>query len=300
MKCLKCGYENAETSTYCTNCGNKLTEVQTNNKILDETKGTISNNRNNNSSIILYIVIGILVIVIIVLFIFLFKNSSDKSNNNKVSSTTRVNINDYDEKTTEETKRSTTTKSTTTSTTAKKTTTTTTSSTTTKASVNGGTNSSKLFDFEMTVGSKVIKLPAKISDFVDAGFILDEKKDYYLNKNYTTYWLLKNTSGSMLSIDIYNNTDDAIKYSDSTVTGLMLFSNYNKGNDISFAQGITIGSTYEEMIKAFGDNFSKESENETTTSYRYAENSSVPYHKYYEVTINNSTKKIREIIVKAI
>ena len=104
----------------------------------------------------------------------------------------------------------------------------------------------------------------------------------------------------MLSIDIYNNTDDSIKYSDSTVTGLMLFSNYNKGNDISFAQGITIGSTYEEMIKAFGDNFSKESENETTTSYRYAENSSVPYHKYYEVTINNSTKKIREIIVKAI
>lgn len=115
------------------------------------------------------------------------------------------------------------------------------------------------FDFMFSINGTVLQLPCTIKDLEDLGFIMDEDKaDNILNDGYTS------TSNMFhgkcyINASIYNSTDKALPYKDCPVDDISVsvYGMRNGNDEIIFAGGITIGSTLDEVLAAYGEPYSE-------------------------------------------
>jgi predicted small lipoprotein YifL len=115
------------------------------------------------------------------------------------------------------------------------------------------------FDFMFSINGTVLQLPCTIKDLEDLGFIMDEDMaDNILNDGYTS-------SSNMfhgkcyINVSIYNSTDKALPYKDCPVDDISVsvYGMRNGNDEIIFAGGITIGSTMDEVLAAYGEPYSE-------------------------------------------
>lgn len=151
-------------------------------------------------------------------------------------------------------------------------------------------------DYEVSVNNKTIKLPCTYEELKDAtGFSMksaDEKS--YLSKNYyATVNMYKNDKLALYT-EIYNDTNDDIKYSDSKVS-MISQTKYqvSTGADvITFPGSLKAGDqiSVDELINKLGNPSDKSEYNDSnysSTTLIYNENLSWKTTKFYKITIVN-------------
>ncbi len=116
------------------------------------------------------------------------------------------------------------------------------------------TPSDVLKDAEIKIGSQVYTMPISVSDLTALGYgpDNDNELDLILNVSETYEDLITFTDkgGNIFyGSDIYNSTASPCPISNSFITQIDFDS---KAENVSIAQGIKVGSTYDEVCKAFG------------------------------------------------
>lgn len=151
-------------------------------------------------------------------------------------------------------------------------------------------------DYEVSVNNKTIKLPCTYEEIKDAtGFSMksaDEKS--YLSKNYyTTVNMYKNDKLALYT-EIYNDTNDDIKYSDGNVSRIWQTKyQVSTGADvITFPGSLKAGDqiSIDEIISKLGDPSDKSEYNDSgysSTTLTYNEDLSWKTTKFYKITIVN-------------
>ena len=131
-----------------------------------------------------------------------------------------------------------------------------------------------LKDAEIKIGNNVYTMLISMTDLSELGYSIDEKNvNYVLNaKNSIMYPALRDKDyNSFASVTFYNPSDKPRALSNCLISELD-FSSDNKCKNVTIAQGIKIGSTYNEVCSAFG----KKKKNSTSsddyffTEYKYS------------------------------
>lgn len=151
-------------------------------------------------------------------------------------------------------------------------------------------------DYEVSVNNKTIKLPCTYEEIKDAtGFSMksaDEKS--YLSKNYyATVNMYKNDKLALYT-EIYNDTNDDMKYSDGKVSRIWQTKyQVSTGADvITFPGSLKAGDqiSVDEIISKLGDPSDKSEYNDSgysSTTLTYNEDLSWKTTKFYKITIVN-------------
>ncbi|MGF7011013.1 hypothetical protein M2146_001556 [Lachnospiraceae bacterium PF1-22] len=113
-------------------------------------------------------------------------------------------------------------------------------------------------EFNVQVGEEVLKLPVSIAEFEKLGYVYDEEytsSDTMVEADDIDFVWVENEEGNSISLTVYNDTNEALNVKECKVYGVSI-SDYGIGGEsieVLFAGGITIGSTIEEVKKAYGD-----------------------------------------------
>lgn len=119
---------------------------------------------------------------------------------------------------------------------------------------------------------KVLTLPANVSDVIDMGWALSDMTSDKTTIAANDYEFLYFEKGDYaVSITVTNDTDADLPYDKCKITEVYVSSSgdYNKGVPVCLAAGIQIGSTYEQVLAAYGKP-DYESEYTTDVSYGYS------------------------------
>lgn len=140
-----------------------------------------------------------------------------------------------------------------------------------------------------------------VKDIETAGFIQDsnaaqtelQKGSYSLSGG---FFKDSTTGSTIFSVIPINNTDETIKCSDANIGGFRIEEYYYKDyqGTIEINEGITIGSTLDELIEAFGDPTEKdmrENYKNLGMLYKYK----VGLFQYFEFEIDKETNKVKVI-----
>lgn len=126
--------------------------------------------------------------------------------------------------------------------------------------------SSKLYDRIVQISNKVVALPAKYTDFTNAGAVLSSKdlsEDYIMDANSTkTCDMLIGTTKFELSLK--NNSDKKDSLKNANVESI----HSTQGKDIFFNGGIHVGSKLDDLTKKWGEP-SKDNSNNNNKNMEY-------------------------------
>lgn len=151
-------------------------------------------------------------------------------------------------------------------------------------------------DYEVSVNNKTIKLPCAYEEIKDAtGFSMKSANEKsYLTKNYyATVNMYKNDKLALYT-EIYNDTNDDIKYSDGKVSRISQTKyQVSTGADvITFPSSLKAGDqiSVDEIISKLGNPSNKSEYNDSgysSTTLTYNENLSWKTTKFYKITLVN-------------
>lgn len=151
-------------------------------------------------------------------------------------------------------------------------------------------------DYEVSVNNKTIKLPCTYEELKDAtGFSMKSANEKsYLTKNYyATVNLYKNDKLALYT-EIYNDTNDDIKYSDGKVSRISQTKyQVSTGADvITFPGSLKAGDqiSVDELINKLGNPSDKSEYNDSSynsITLTYNENLSWKTTKFYKITLVN-------------
>ncbi|MBR2704171.1 MAG: hypothetical protein IKE91_01740 [Clostridia bacterium] len=140
-----------------------------------------------------------------------------------------------------------------------------------------------------------------VKDIEIAGFKQDsnaaqtdiQKGSYSLNGG---FFKDSTTGSTIFSVIPINNTDEAVKCADANIGGFRLEEYYYKDyqGKIEINEGITIGSTLDELIEVFGDPTEKDMRDgydNLGMLYKYK----VGMFQYFEFEIDKETNKVKVI-----
>ena len=156
-----------------------------------------------------------------------------------------------------------------------------------------GTISDDLYKYEVLINGIAYSLPDSFATFEKNGWLGKDFGNNTLDPNKYNTAYLENGDKKMM-ISIANFGTDVLPLSKCHV-GKISIDSYNKksGTTISIAKGITIGSTYDELIAAYG----KPSEERKSDMLNHVTYKSGNYSNY-DITIDNKTKKVSSIDMK--
>lgn len=141
--------------------------------------------------------------------------------------------------------------------------------------------SDNLYDYEIFLENKIYTLPTDLSEFTKNGWKVQDLDNEELIPNLYETITLSNSKKS-IRVDIMNFGLDVQHYTKCLVTGVYLLSdNHEENPELVISKGITIGSTYSEVIKAYGSP-SLITDDSSSISYESDE-----YQGYYNIYFTN-------------
>lgn len=129
--------------------------------------------------------------------------------------------------------------------------------------------STELSSGQIQFDGKVLTIPANVSDIIDMGWTLSDMSDDKTTIAANDYDFVYFEKGDYtVSITVSNDTDADLPYDKCKITEVYASSSddYNKGVPVCLAAGIQIGSTYEQVLAAYGQ---PDYESEYTTDVYY-------------------------------
>ena len=161
---------------------------------------------------------------------------------------------------------------------------------TAQSTASSGPISDDLYKYEVSIDDIKYSLPASYSDFEKNGWI---GKDFGTNtmdpNKYNIVTLEKGDQSMMVSIA--NMGTDVVPLSKCYIGQITIDTmNKNQKTKITIAKGITLASSQDEVIAAYG-NPSDKYEGDTTTKLTYKSGN----YSNYEITFDKTTKKIYSI-----
>lgn len=129
--------------------------------------------------------------------------------------------------------------------------------------------STSLSSGQVQFDGKVLTLPANVSDIIDMGWALSDMTSDKTTIAANDYDLVYFEKGDYtVSITLTNDTDADLPYDKCKITEVYVSSSgdYNKGVPVCLAGGIQVGSTYEQVLAAYGK---PDYESEYTTDVYY-------------------------------
>jgi|GEM_PF-1505914 len=153
-----------------------------------------------------------------------------------------------------------------------------------------GTVSDDLYKYEVLINGIAYSLPTSFSTFEKNGWVGTDFVKSTLAPNKYKIAYLKNGEQEMM-INIANFGMDVSPLSKCYVGEVTIDSqNIKKGTTISIAKGITIGSTYDQVIAAYGKP-SSEYKGDTLVKLTYKSGD----YSNYEISTDSKTKKVYSI-----
>ena len=162
--------------------------------------------------------------------------------------------------------------------------------------------SDDLFDFTVEIEGVVFSLPCKYDEFASEGWTISSTGYSDVMElaggGYETISMSKN--GKRIKIMSFNPSGNAMAIKDSLIGGISFY--LDDGVDVKLAKGITINSTVEQIMEAYGSpNTTNEYENRTTLTYTGNDPYSIVVsftcytdpsdREYSEITIKNLVNK---------
>ena len=155
--------------------------------------------------------------------------------------------------------------------------------------------SDDLYSFQVAVNGVTYTLPAPFSDFAANGWNADSVAPATLDPNHMTLGdPIKDSSGKVVYMTFINMTSD-VQNIPQCMVGQVMLDDYDapKGATLVLPKGITLGSTADEVIAAYGqpsDSYSGDTiKTLTYTQQTYSE---------VEITVDVSTNKVSQIKVE--
>lgn len=148
------------------------------------------------------------------------------------------------------------------------------------------------------IGSTVYTIPISIPDLTELGYnTKSDKFNHVLNPKETTdfelfYTNIIDKGGNILSLDVFNNLSNSPRKLSNCMA--CTFSFNSEAKNISIAKGIKIGSTYDEVCKAFGKKEKKEDKDKGSyrTNYSYSTKRGKVYVAFSFDSSNNKVGRI--------
>lgn len=114
--------------------------------------------------------------------------------------------------------------------------------------------SDDLFSSQISIDGTVIQLPCNASDLAALGWIMEESKATSpLADGYTTGANVYHEDGSYMTLSIYNVSGDAVNFENCMVDDISIHGRSLGEHKVFIAKNLTIGSTKEDVIAAYGN-----------------------------------------------
>lgn len=163
--------------------------------------------------------------------------------------------------------------------------------------------SDSLEDAEVKIGSTVYTIPISIQDLTKLGYNTEsDKSNYVLNPKEATdpqifYTNFMDKGGNILSLDVFYNPSNSPRKLSNCMACIFSFNSETEG--ISIAKGIKIGSTYDDVCKAFGEKEKKEDKDKGSysTDYSYRTKRGKVYVSFVFDSSNNNVTRIHMSVV---
>ncbi len=149
--------------------------------------------------------------------------------------------------------------------------------------------------FAIQIGDSAIQFPCKVQEVEAAGFTIDDPavtKEYVVNPDEYKSVLMKNAQGASAMFDFSNETDEVQKITECEIAGIYVdeYSVNKSGVTMAFPGGVKVGTSEEDLLKAYGEpTDSFEGENYNT----YAWYTKGDYGKNCQIAIDPKTKKVK-------
>lgn len=157
---------------------------------------------------------------------------------------------------------------------------------------------------DITLNGVKYTLPVKAQDLINNGWKYNDFKDkgnplktgYYTDSVYMDDGL--KSAEKRITITLFNTSGDTVKFDDAMLGGIEVKKIANYKNTIVLPKGITLASTYDDVIKAYGK--PKADFLDQTGFIEYSNNDIGNYGKKLHIEFDKSTKVITLIKVKNI
>ena len=146
---------------------------------------------------------------------------------------------------------------------------------------------------QFSIDGKVFTLPCKLSDLKAIGFEPTSNGDFIINPKQGAYGTsLKNAKDVRITGTYYNFSDKALPLTDCSLADLSVdtYTSANKTFNIIFPGNITLNSTKDDVIKAYGTPTKMTDEKDSSLIFINYENSN---HDKLEIQISRKTGTIR-------
>ena len=153
--------------------------------------------------------------------------------------------------------------------------------------------SDDLYSYEIIINGQHYKLPCKYSEIKEAGWVLTDDETTELNPDsYGLTGAYLGDTDNYMGVSIINLSNDVKQLKDCYVGYISIDFSYDKNKDIDILlpQGITIGSTIDEVEEAYGEQTS-DYEGEYYSKYTYE----AKIYKNVEFTFDVEDKKLMKI-----
>lgn len=153
--------------------------------------------------------------------------------------------------------------------------------------------------YEVLFNNTKITLPCDFAELKALGYTLDEDTDpeYIVNKGEYEYGYLADKNGALISVDFLNTTDGPLPIPECKVASIGSDDWFLEGSKMSivYPGGITLGSTKEEVLSAYGNPQDAYEGDSITSMYYYNSDS---YRNGMDITIDNETGKVSGITIR--
>ena len=153
--------------------------------------------------------------------------------------------------------------------------------------------------YEVLFNNTKIILPCDFAELKALGYTLDEDTDpeYIVNKGEYEYGYLADKNGALISVDFLNTTDGPLSIPECKVASIGSDDWFLEGSKMSivYPGGITLGSTKEEVLSAYGNPQDAYEGDSITSMYYYNSDS---YRNGMDITIDNETGKVSGITIR--
>lgn len=153
-------------------------------------------------------------------------------------------------------------------------------------------------DFWVIIGDKEIQLPAKAENLLPGWKTSDEKEEIGTNEYMDITY--KKDGYNDISVSVYNDTSSTIKAKDGKIYSLKLKNpdNSKKTLDIRLPKNIGLGSTYRDIVNAYGE----PSANQVSESIRVPNSIDIKYEvsKHQKVELQFNGNEVYFIIIECI
>jgi len=152
--------------------------------------------------------------------------------------------------------------------------------------------SDDLYSFMFSLNGVIYSLPFSYTEFEENGWGGDDLDEDTLNPNQFSLVTPLTNGNYQISVSFINLTENVLSFSESNIGRITLDAwNYNRGGaELIFPGGITMGSTYEEVIAAYGEPSSRR-EGSLDVTLTYSPN----HYTGVEVRIDNDTNLVTSL-----